>query len=185
MATHHPPWDDPRIPHRTSADGRRRAPGRRSPRLSGYDYATPGAYFVTLCLHDRAHLFGFVRGSKVIRSDAGEMAAIAWGELPIRAPDVEIDEYIVMPDHLHGILVIPGYDSEPPRPTVSGIVGGFKSLTTCRYIAGVREHGWPRFLDRLWQRGFHEHVIRNDLSLNQIREYVRSNPLRWTGRVGR
>jgi putative transposase len=185
---------------------------RRSLRLRGYDYGAAGAYFVTICTQDRACLFGEVIGGSMRPNDAGRMVAARWSGLPARFAGVEIDMFVVMPNHLHGIVVLrddgtattgaptrgattrvapTGRDSSvgaplvgapsdvPARIRLGAIVGAFKSITTVDYIRGVGECGWPAFRGRLWQRNYHEHVVRDEASLNRIRRYIDENPLRW------
>ena len=163
---------------------------RRSLRLKGYDYTQAGAYFVTICTQDRACLFGEVVGDAMRLNDAGRMVVAEWERLAKRFPGVELDAFVVMPNHVHGILVItdpvgaglvPAHDGATTRvaPTVGDIVGAFKSRTTVGYIHGVKARGWPPFRRRLWQRNYYEHIIRHDESLNRIRRHIAENPLRW------
>ncbi|MBR1126529.1 hypothetical protein JQ628_33760 [Bradyrhizobium lablabi] len=180
---------------------------RRSLRLRGYDYSTAGAYFVTICAQDRACVFGDVADDAMVLNDAGQMVAALWAGIPARFPKVEIDRFVVMPNHLHGILFLP--DTEDAGATMpdkgattrvaptsesvgaplvgapmahvrlGDIVGAFKSLTTVAYIDGVNSNGWPEFRGRLWQRNYYEHIIRDEPALNRIRRYVEENPARW------
>jgi REP element-mobilizing transposase RayT len=93
-----------------------------------------------------------------------------------------MDEFIVMPNHLHGILLLSdGMDRAATRaaPTVGGGVGAFKSLSTVEYIRGVRSAGWPEFPDTLWQRNYYEQIIRTESSLDEIRRYIADNPPQW------
>jgi len=152
---------------------------RRSIRLQGFDYAQPGAYYVTIVVQEREPLFGQVVGERVELNDAGAMAERWWRELATRFANAEIDEFVVMPNHFHGVLMIvdraDGH-AGPPLPTV---VGWFKTMTTNEYIRGVSERGWVPFTKRLWQRGYYERVIRSETELARIREYITTNPLRW------
>lgn len=212
---------------------------RRSIRLVGYDYTTAGAYFVTLCAEDRLPLFGAITDGIMQPNDAGRMAVAVWDEIPIFCPGVEIDEFVLMPNHLHGIIVLTGTDprtaprpSFPARrgpgnslggppwvrglsaevgqgaaptsntvgagpracpvdtrrldpamgralPALGDIVARYKSMTTKRYIDGVKRAGWPPFPGRVWQRNYYEHIIRNEAELLRIREYIASNPANW------
>jgi putative transposase len=173
---------------------------RRSIRLKGYDYSQAGAYFVTICVQGRECLFGEIVGDAMRLSDAGQMVRDVWLGLPDRFPGVELDEFAVMPNHSHGIIVIVGAGLVPapdvPRvvqptaeasrrattrvaPTLGEIVGAFKSITTHEYVMGVRQHGWPPFPGRLWQRDYYEHIIRSEPELDRIRAYIANNPLRW------
>ena len=161
---------------------------RRSIRLKGYDYSQAGAYFITLCTQDRACLFGKVVNGEMRLNDAGRMVLAEWNRLPERFPRVVLDAFVVMPNHVHGILVIT--DPAPTvgatvgatlvvAPTVGNIIGAFKSRVTVEYIRGVKTSGWPPFRGRLWQRNYYEHIIRNERALNAIRQYIMENPRRW------
>ena len=188
---------------------------RRSLRLKGYDYSQAGAYYITICVEDRACLFGDVVGDQMHLSEAGRMVLEGWDALPIRFPSVELDVFGVMPNHIHGIVIF-GREGAVARarattrvaptrdrvgssernvgaglvpalsPAASAsmsalgeIVGAFKSLTMVSYIRGVKQSGWPPFRGRLWQRNYHEHIIRNEESLNRIRQYIVDNPMNW------
>lgn len=158
-------------------------PRRISLRLQGYDYSQSGAYFVTICTQGRRPLFGSVGDARVRLAPPGEMVTAAWTQLPDRFASVTLDRFVVMPDHLHGILILD--DAYVSRPSVSTIVGAFKSLTTHRYGRGVHSSGWTPYSHRLWQRGYYEHIVRNELSLRRIREYIETNLIRWSARTGR
>ena len=168
--------------------------GRRSIRLKGYDYTQVGAYFVTVAVRDRLALFGEVVDGVVRLDDAGEMAHAVWQAMPQRFPFVEMDAFVVMPDHVHGIVVIRGdgvrasmEDSRasgragaaPNVCALGDVVGAYKSLTTAAYIRGVHDAGWSPFHGRLWQRNFYERVVRDEYAMNELRAYIRDNPLRW------
>lgn len=153
---------------------------RRSLRLTGYDYSQAGAYFITACAQDRVCLFGEVVGGEMHLNDAGRMVLAEWNSLPVRFPGLELDEFGVMPNHIHGIITIAHPVPGPPPPRLGDIVGAFKSLTTDLYIQAVKHSGWPPFPGRLWQRNYHEHVIRSETSLNRIRQYILDNPASWT-----
>ena len=158
---------------------------RKSPRLSGYDYSQDGAYFVTVCVQGRLCPFGEVVDGNMRFNPAGQMIGKWWGELERKFTSLKIDEYfVVMPNHFHGIVFMP--ELSPPTaegghagPPLQRIVQWFKTMTTNNYIHGVKEHGWQPFKGILWQRSFYEHVIRDEASLNRIREYISTNPLRW------
>ena len=174
---------------------------RRSIRLNGYDYSLAGAYFVTVCTQDRLCLFGNVNNEQMTLNQAGQMVYEQWSELPKRFPDSAIDEFTMMPNHLHGILIINDNETTQsvgaplvgaqnkvdktnkagtrPAPTLGEIVGAFKSITTNEYIRGVKQHDWPSFPGKLWQRNYFERVIRDEDELNRIREYIIYNPVKW------
>lgn len=163
---------DPRIHH------------RRSLRLKEYDYSQAGAYFVTICTKERDCLFGPVVEGEMQTNAAGEMIRRVWDELPVQYPGVEIDEFIVMPNHVHGVVVLTGKNlgqAQGPAPTrtLADVIHRFKSFTTCCYSLGVKEDGWRPYAGQLWQRNYYEHVVRGDKELEQIREYIANNPLQW------
>jgi REP element-mobilizing transposase RayT len=161
--------------------------------LKGYDYSQGGAYFITICVQGGKSLFGSVVDGKMELNDAGKMIRTVWGELPEFYKQVEIDEFSVMPNHVHGILVIVGAGpracpdcqnlGQPrgvaPTMSLSDVVRNFKTMTTKRYVDGVKNNEFPPFYKRLWQRNYYEHIIRNDESLGKIREYVLTNPECW------
>ncbi len=182
---------------------------RRSLRLLGYDYSQTGAYFVTLCAQDRACLFGEIAAGQMLLNDVGRMISAHWEGLAVRFGDLGLDQSVVMPNHLPGVVLLGhGCRGEPcvrpacpvgnegdhkdrpygtgaahPRGTLDDTLGrviqAFKSITTGQYVVGVKRHGWAPFEGRLWQRNHYEHVIRDDDELNRIRQYVLENPLRW------
>ena len=264
---------------------------RHSIRLRGYDYRRAGAYFLTLCAQDRQRLFGEVRESEMHLNDAGRMVERWWHELNHKFPGVETDAFVVMPDHIHGIVIIGGTNdtgtdpndpnainanaavgadlhirpqrndsdvndtstinanaavgadlhirpqrndddindvnindvnanahainvgryAEPPLhvdsnvdinaingggyadpplhvdsnadsdvgASLSQIVQWLKIMTTNEYIRGVKRSGWMPFRKRIWQRDYYEHIIRDEVSLDRIRRYIRDNPAHW------
>lgn len=119
---------------------------------------------MTVCSDARACLFGEIDGSEVQLSPAGEVVASEWREIGIRWGTVSLDVFVVMPNHLHGILWLDRAGQDPPLPTVVGL---FKS-------GASRKVGRP-----IWQRSFHDRVIRGDEELTAIRQYIIENPLRW------
>jgi len=167
-------------------------PQRKSPRLHNFDYGTPGAYFITICAHERRCLFGAVKDGELRLNDAGTMICKWWQKLSTKF-DIEIDCFVSMPNHLHGIVLIPSVGTTPrgcppvgsPRqPRANNellfqAMGWFKTMTTNEYIRGVNERAWTRFNDHLWQPRYHDHVIRDDEKLNTIRNYIETNPQRW------
>ena len=153
---------------------------RRSIRLRGYDYSQPGKYSVTICTQNKEHLFGQVVEGEMHRNELGEYMALCWKWLARQYPYVELDEWIVMPNHLHGILVITdgnrgGSRTAPTkRKPLGRLVAAFKTVSTDRFN---QMRGTPGA--QLWQRDFYDHIIRNEDELNKIREYIRTNPLKW------
>ncbi len=166
---------------------------RRSIRLRGYDYCRSGRYYVTICTQDKEHLFGRVVEGEMHRNELGDYVARCWQWLARQYPYVDLDEWIIMPNHLHAIMVItcrgvsrnaPTMQNAEPeggsrtaptkRKPLGRLIGAFKTVST-DHLNEMR--GTPTSL--LWQRDFYEHIIRNDDELNKIREYIRTNPLRW------
>lgn len=160
----------------------------RSIRLKGYDYAQAGAYFVTICTHGQRRLLGEIVDGKMMVNAYGEIAKACLEEIPKHFAHSEIDTFVVMPNHLHGIIVIThgtfveAQHAAPlrrsvnaPRPgSLSAIVRSFKSASTRRINELRTAPGTP-----IWQRNYYEHVIRNDRDLDRIREYIVTNPVRW------
>ncbi|WP_411726980.1 transposase [Methyloglobulus sp.] len=112
-------------------------------------------------------------------SAAGEMVAQQWEALTQRFSALQLDEFIIMPNHIHGILVFDNAADNLSKSTLGNIVGAFKSITTHEYINGVKQHNWQPFDKKFWQRNYYEHIIRNEESLNQVREYIINNPANW------
>jgi putative transposase len=158
-------------------------PSRRSIRLPTYDYTSGGAYFVTICTQNGECLFGRIRDAGLSLNAAGQMVDAEWQRLPERFPTARLDTHVVMPNHFHGIVWIVENDVDDGdairRPALGDIIGAFKSLTTQQYIRGVRDRGWRPFERRVWQRNYWEHVVRDEDSLNDIRQYIEANPERW------
>jgi len=184
---------DPEKHHRRST-----RPGRGTARRCPYS-AQPGAYFVTLCTRGRACLFGHVVNGEMHLNEAGETARRCWEDIPTHFPMVELDTFVIMPNHMHGVVVIgcKGEASDSPvsantragmadasplrsRPngtqprSLSAIVRNFKSVSTRRINAACYAPGTP-----VWLRNYYEHVVRNEQELMAIREYILGNPARW------
>lgn len=170
---------------------------RRSIRLQGYDYTQPGAYFITICTAQRECLFGEVVDGEMRLNALGEIARQCWLAIPDHFPQVALDEFVVMPNHVHGIIWIvespddvgaknvgaknfsplrtPDQSNDQPRgtsKTIGSIVRGFKIGVT----KWARQH---RDIHTIWQRNYYEHIVRNENELNRIREYIINNPMQW------
>jgi putative transposase len=150
---------------------------RRSIRLKGFDYSRSAVYFVTICIQNRECLFGTILQDRLLLNDAGRMVSEEWLALPSRFTAVILDEFVVMPNHFHGIIYI-STDS-PDNPTLGKILGAFKSIVNNNYIIGVKTNDWQPFNKRLWQRNYYEHIVRDDSALQKIREYIQINPRTW------
>lgn len=106
------------------------------------------------------------------------MVADVWCAAIDVFPGVVLDAFVIMPNHFHAMVTL-GTDSIEHNPTIGDVMKWFKTLTTVEYAKGVANHGWPRFRDRLWQRGSYDHIIRNDEDHERIRTYIEANPWTW------
>ena len=175
---------------------------RRSIRVQGYDYSQEGLYFITICCHNRQNLFGEIVEGKMQLNDAGHIVHQCWDEIPNHFPHAALDEFVIMPNHVHGIICIvdtpptavtaddvgadvgaknfsplPPPQPSPQRPrgtskTIGSIVRGFKIGVT-KWM----RHNTP--VHDVWQRNYYEHIIRNDAALERIRNYIVNNPAQW------
>lgn len=160
---------------------------RRSIRLKGYDYAKSGAYFVTICTQNRVCLFGAVANGEMQLNNAGQVAKRTWDALTEQFPSVRLDAFIIMPNHVHGIVMVGAQFIAPSHgfgtatinqgvmnhaPTLGEIVRAYKAASTRL----IRQAGTPDFA---WQRNYYEHIVRDEESLNRIRQYILDNPARW------
>jgi REP element-mobilizing transposase RayT len=147
-------------------------PQRKSPRLQGYDYSAAGAYFVTICTHQRQPLFGRVEAGAMQLSAAGAVAAVCWDAIQEHYRAVELDAFVVMPNHVHGILVLSG-NTNTFKTILGRVINGYKGAVTAR----LRQEQ-PDLV--VWQGRYHDHIIRDEKSLNRIQGYILTNPERWT-----
>ena len=176
---------------------------RRSIRLPEYDYGQAGAYFVTIVTRDRASLFGEVVNGKMWLNDGGRLIQAVWDELPDHYPGVECDAFVVMPNHVHGIIVLADDGGVGEYDVGAGLkpaLTEFRPTTTPR--AGLKpaptQHGLSEIIRAfktfsarrindmrhipgvsVWQRNYYEHILRNENELSCIREYIANNPLQW------
>ena len=167
---------------------------RHSFRLQGYDYAQVGAYFITVVTHQRRCLFGTIRDGEFIQNAVGEIVHFTWNKLPAHFPGIGLDAFVVMPNHIHAVIHITekrpqsvGAQHAAPLPTtgspqphvqrgsLGAIVRSFKSAVTKRH-----NETHPGLRIALWQRNYYEHVIRNEPTLIRIRDYIATNPARWS-----
>ncbi len=183
---------------------------RRSIRLKGYDYTQPGMYFITVCTYDFSEMFGIVRDGVVVLNEWGKIVERCWFEIPKHFRHVQLDEFVIMPNHIHGILMIvddtrwgnacvaptgdttvdattgacvaptgnTGHGADvrvgPMPKSVGVMVGSFKSAIS-KFInrrCGTSGAG-------IWQRNYYERIVRSDVELRRIREYIVNNPLKW------
>ena len=146
---------------------------RRSIRLQGYDYSTPGAYFVTICTQKRECLFWDGHNKKIVLSQMGKIAKHAWLDLPHHYQNAQLDAFCIMPNHVHGVIVLTenGTDNRHDLPEM---IRAFKSFSA-RRINDIRHiHGTP-----VWQRNYYEHIIRDQEEWGRIRDYILANPQNW------
>ena len=169
---------------------------RRSIRLQNYDYSQSGLYFVTICVNYRLAVLGQIMNGKMQLNDAGMIVENTWLDLVNHVSNVKLHEFVVMPNHFHGIIEIVGAGSKPaqhddnlsngnlryeraglePAPTkgLSEIIRQFKTFSARRINQLQNSIGAP-----VWQRNYHEHIIRNEADYLRIANYVQTNPLRW------
>jgi len=187
---------DPKIHHRHSI------------RLPGYDYSQACVCFVTICTQNRQMRFGNIVDGKMKLNDTGRIVQDIWHQIPVHFLAVTTDEFVVMPNHIHGIIITGSYGNSPETgakicsgsktervvslcpealhssndgqwdknrvPTVGQIIGYFKYQST-KKINEIRHHG----IQRIWQRNYYEHIVRDESDLNRICKYIQNNPLKW------
>jgi putative transposase len=170
---------------------------RKSIRLKGYDYAQPGAYYITICTYQRQCLFGEIIAGIMHLNLISETIQYCWHHLPQHFPFIKLDAFVIMPNHLHGIILITDANTNKnqlfkqqiiqpvlseqiptlPKGTASGSLGAlvqnFKSIVTRRVNRLTRNYGI------IWQRGYYEKIIRDERAYDNIRKYIVENPLKW------
>jgi REP element-mobilizing transposase RayT len=144
---------------------------RKTLRLEGYNYSSAGAYFVTLTIHNRLPILGTLDQGEMRLSKAGQIVKRIWLDLPIHYRMLNIDVFCVMPDHFHGILLI---QNEKSSLSLFEIIRGFKTFSARRINLLKNTPGAS-----VWQRGYYEHIIRNEEDLDKIRLYIQGNPSNW------
>jgi putative transposase len=176
---------------------------RKQIRLKNFDYSSVGYYFITICTKNRECWFGEIVDGKIVLNKAGLIINKYWLELQKKFKNISLDIFQIMPNHIHGIIIInvgndlrvvPNnnkYDFDSVRhigrtlqnsrqqQLLFRIIQWFKTMTTNEYIKSVIDNEFPRFDKRLWQKSFYDHIIRNEESLNNIREYIQNNPKKW------
>jgi REP element-mobilizing transposase RayT len=162
---------------------------RRSIRLRQYDYTQSGAYFVTICCYQKNCLFGEIKGGIMYLNATGDAVQQVWSNLPNNFPKIALDDFVIMPNHLHGIiclidspdLMTTNTNITPVNPMPNGtkkgslgaIVQNFKSISTRRVNNITRNSG------TIWQRNYYETIIRDDRAYENIKRYINENPLKW------
>ena len=163
-------------------------PAHRSARLRSYDYAFPGAYFVTVCTHERNPSVGHIGDGNMEPNAIGKIADTRWADIKVHFPNTELPAYVVMPNHVHGIIML--QEAVGTRHAVSAsahetfgrpvagslptIIRSFKSAVTKQVNVTRGENPIV-----IWQKGYYEHVIRTDHELVQIGDYILNNPAQW------
>ncbi|MFH1837941.1 MAG: transposase [Candidatus Kuenenbacteria bacterium] len=159
---------------------------RQSIRLKGYDYSQNGAYFITVCVQNKECIFGKIENEKIILNQYGEIAKKYWLEISNHFPNVILDEFVIMPNHIHGIIIIDasvGVIHELPlqkmqiirrKMLLPKIIGFFKMNVAKLINIKLNRQG-----QSIWQRNYYDHIIRDEKSLNEIREYIVNNFLKW------
>jgi len=173
---------------------------RRSIRLKGYDYSRAGLYFITICCQDRVCRFGDVVDGEMVLNDAGRIAHNEWMKTTEIRNNIALGEFIVMPNHIHGIIRLLGRDEfhspdnktpkqddnknnltlRSPSQTIGAIIRGYKSSVT-KQINNLGDNGMGIFNtpQQLWQRNYWERIIRNEKSYQRIADYIVNNPGKW------
>ena len=177
---------------------------RKNLRLKDYDYSMSGFYFVTICINQRICLLSEIIDNKVVLSDVGMMVERNYLGLEKRFTNIRCDRYVIMPNHVHCIFEIKNCDaavgvvpcanpisrqpqgiaatnktSDQKNASLADVIGVFKSISTVEYIRNVSKNNWQKFDKKLWQRNYHEHIIRNEESYYKICEYIEQNPVKW------
>lgn len=155
-------------------------------RASWWDYGWNGAYFITICTKNKEHFFGEIKDKKMYLSHVGVIVDLLWHQLSIHRPYLELEEFVIMPNHLHAIITIDkpqeiasdtkeGFTTtrfqNQGKDTISSMIGGFKS--------GVTKHINRLGLESAWQERFHDHIIRNEKSYQRIVNYIQTNVENW------
>lgn len=160
---------------------------RHSIRLQGYDYTQEGAYYVTIVTWQRDFLFGEIVDGEMILNERGNIADECWREIPGHFPHVELGAYVVMPNHVHGIIVIGGRGAIYRAPTDDTniekfgkpVKGSLPTIIRTYKAAVTRLIGRELNETSIWQRNYYEHIIRNEKDLQNKTDYIEANPSLW------
>jgi len=175
---------------------------RHSIRLKEYDYSSPGIYFVTICVDGREYLFGDIKNGEMILNELGKIVKNQWENIVNRYNNISLDAYMIMPNHLHGIITVgaplagartptdagtpttPTAGATPlragarPAPTLGDIIGSFKSLCVHDWLEYIKNNNIDA-RGKFWQRNYYEHIIRDERALNNVQRYIVYNPINW------
>ncbi|MBN8705924.1 MAG: transposase [Bacteroidetes bacterium] len=176
-------------------------PNRKSLRLKGYDYSAPGFYFLTICAHNKQNLFGEIQNGELTPNQLGKIVVEEWIKSVDIRRELELYDWILMPNHFHGIIAIkspeicrgdrlvahsvmeceiqipgdqPVAPTGPKSKTIGAFIAGFKAAVTTKINTLRHTPG-----AQVWQRNYYEHVIRNEPEFNRIKEYIQNNPMQW------
>ena len=180
-------------------------PNRQSIRLKNYDYSQKGSYFITLVTQDRIHLFGKIEDGKMILNTVGKILEEEWRNTIQLRPNIALGEFIIMPDHMHMIITITAQmerkvdkewihsNPKSPSQTIGAIIRGFKGASTKKINQFLNSTGESQFApttesqfaptefykNKIFQRNYYEHIIRNQKDYNRIEQYIIDNPMNW------
>ena len=177
---------------------------RRSIRLKNYDYSKSGAYFITICTKNRQCLFGEIVNGEMILNDGGKIVEKCWIDIPEHFPNAILDEFIIMPNHIHGIIILNELDFDNVGANMVVNVGANmvvdEGANNHSPLRNDRPHGTTRTIGSIirgfkigvtkwfrqnsniktvWQRNYYDHIIRNEIELIKIRKYIINNPKNW------
>ena len=180
---------------------------RKSIRLKGYDYSQSGGYFATILTHNHECLFGDVSNGETVLNELGKMALFTWNDLPNHNQHIILDEFVIMPNHIHGIIFIAGAGSNIAGEGINNVGESINNVGAGINIVGAGSepaptlnkcHGLPEIIRQfktfssrrinkhrgtmgvpVWQRNYYDHIIRDENELIRIREYIINNPLQW------
>ncbi len=158
---------------------------RKRIRLKEYDYSQSGYYHITICTYNRLCLFGNIFNGKMVLNDVGKIINNVWLTISKHFNNVKLDAFQIMPDHFHGIVIIVGAGSSRPNhpyvshPILGQIVGYFKYQSTKQINDLLRSENPTPTIKKIFQRNYYEHIIRNEIELLKIRQYIKTNPLFW------
>lgn len=155
-------------------------PVRRSIRLRGYDYSENNLYYVTICTQDRACILGKIVNGNMNLLPFGHIVKSFLATLSQYYPGTKIDSLQIMPNHLHAIIILEESGrTRGSAPTLGTIIQRFKTMTTHNYLEGMKIHRWKSFNKKLWQRGYYEHIVRDENDLHRIRDYIGNHVINW------
>lgn len=157
-------------------------PVRKRLRYQGHDYLAPCCVHVTICTYRGQHLFGTISPTGLHLNDAGQFAADALRSLHSDAAGIAIDTSIVMPDHVHAIIVLGTNPIVQTTDSIPEVVRRFKMRVMKSWPGGIRDRGWAPYDTHLWHRSYNDKIIRNDEHLQRTRAYILANPARWLER---